>query len=250
MNVKPLLWKQRALLGSRSTSGQHLVTTGQTGQHKKGAKGGNETAQHSLCQNTPAHTPSLVLLAIDTRLSSVPPAHLDLPPVFGHPCTFCSVLAPSMHSQVFCLGQQRNAQQLVRSCVQQHNSSRWRSRGARLVSRAVETQQQPPASELAPLPWTGDAQQQQVRAWCQPAWPQQRRRNALCYNRTIPRALLLLQQTTCDILCVCVQALQQLRTRLSKGGSAPPSEETMQWFLRDRYSDCAAMQTPCTRCCC
>jgi hypothetical protein len=31
------------------------------------------------------------------------------------------------------------------------------------------------------------------------------------------------------------QALQQLRTRLSKSGDVP-AEDTLQWFLRDRYS--------------
>jgi hypothetical protein len=33
---------------------------------------------------------------------------------------------------------------------------------------------------------------------------------------------------------VVLQAQLQLRSRLSKGGEMP-AEETMQWFLRDRY---------------
>lgn len=65
----------------------------------------------------------------------------------------------------------------------------------------------------------------------------------LLQQRNLPCLLVLLMQTTYGILCV--QALQQLRARLSQGGSAPPSEETMQWFLRDRCSDCAAA-TQCT----
>lgn len=36
-------------------------------------------------------------------------------------------------------------------------------------------------------------------------------------------------------LCsLTAQALQQLKARLSKGGAELPSEDTLQWFLRDR----------------
>jgi hypothetical protein len=65
-----------------------------------------------------------------------------------------------MHSQLLCPSLHRNAWQLVsRSVSKQQYCSNTQPR---LVAKAVETQQQPPQSELAPLPWTGDTQQLQV----------------------------------------------------------------------------------------
>lgn len=65
----------------------------------------------------------------------------------------------TMQARVFCPAIQRN----VHSAVLLGSVSRQQSccSRARVSARAVETQQLPP-SELAPLPWTGDAQQQQV----------------------------------------------------------------------------------------